>query len=46
LIHRFTRFPRHPRAYRSCHLSLSVTCVLNLNCYPCSEPVPPADIEP
>ena len=40
-IHRFFRFPRHPQAYRLGPASRSVTYVLNLLCYPCSEPAPP-----
>ena len=40
LIHRFTRFPRHPGAYRSKTPFLSVTYVLNHPSHPCSEPAP------
>jgi hypothetical protein len=40
LIHRFTSFPRHPRAYPLRSALLSVTHVLNHNRYLCSEPAP------
>ena len=40
LIHRSILFPRHPAAYPLQAPRLSVTYVLNLMCYRCSEPAP------
>src|SRR5258708_26038179 len=40
LVHRFIIFPGHPAAYRLPLAPLSVTYVLNLIRYPCSEPAP------